>query len=87
MKITILGSGTSIPHPHRASPGLAVELPEGVALIDPSPGSIHRMVGHGLSFPALRWVLFTHFHPDHTGDLVPILFAMCNPAEAVLLCP
>jgi ribonuclease BN (tRNA processing enzyme) len=28
---------------------------------------------------ALSHIFFTHLHPDHTGDLVPVLFALNNP--------
>ena len=79
MDVVILGSGTSIPHPHRASPGIALALPGGIGLIDPSAGSLHRMARAGLEFQRLSWVAISHFHPDHTGDLVSLLFAARNP--------
>jgi ribonuclease BN (tRNA processing enzyme) len=82
MKVTILGSGTGIPHPHRASPGLVVELGDATALVDPSSGSLHRMVCAGLPLERLRWVVISHFHPDHTAEIVPLLFALRNPKFA-----
>jgi ribonuclease BN (tRNA processing enzyme) len=92
VKVTILGSGTAIPHPQRASPGLAVELGEATALLDPSAGTLHRMARSGLALDRLRWVVFSHFHPDHTGDLVPLLFALrntqyCPPRPLMLIGP
>jgi ribonuclease BN (tRNA processing enzyme) len=82
VKVTILGSGTCIPHPQRASPGLAVEVGEATALLDPSAGTLHRMAQRCLSLDRLRWVAFSHFHPDHTGDLVPLLFALRNSQDS-----
>ena len=79
MQITILGSGTSIPHPQRASPGLVIRLNKTTLLVDPSSGSLHRAERHGAKVKDIDYVLFSHFHPDHTGDLGPFLFALRNP--------
>lgn len=78
MLITILGSGTSIPHPQRASPGLVIRFNKTTLLIDPSSGSLHRAERHGTEVKDIDYVLFSHFHPDHTGDLGPFLFALRN---------
>lgn len=79
MIVTILGSGTCIPHAHRASPGLTIELENSTLLVDPSSGSLDRMAKNGLPPTAISHVLFSHYHPDHTGDLVPLLFASRIP--------
>ncbi len=78
MQITILGSGTSIPHPQRASPGLVIRFDRTTLLVDPSSGSLHRAERHGARVKDIDYVLFSHFHPDHTGDLGPFLFALRN---------
>jgi ribonuclease BN (tRNA processing enzyme) len=83
LSITILGSGTGVPWKGRGSPGLVLAARRGQravqALIDPSAGSTHRMVARGYLLERLTHVLVTHFHPDHTGDLAPLLFALRNP--------
>lgn len=79
MIVTVLGSGTCIPHARRASPGLTIELEGSTLLVDPSSGSLHRMTKNGLTPTAISHVLFSHYHPDHTGDLVPLLFASRIP--------
>ena len=83
ISFTILGSGTAVPWRGRSSPGIALGV-EGeesscLALIDPSAGSSHRAAASGYDFSKLTHVVFSHYHPDHTGDLVPILFALKNP--------
>ena len=79
MIITIFGSGTCIPNARRASPGFAIELRGSNLLVDPSSGSLHRMAKYGLDPGKTSHVLFSHYHPDHTGDLVPLLFASRIP--------
>jgi ribonuclease BN (tRNA processing enzyme) len=83
LRITILGSGTGIPWRARAGPGWVLTAEGGsgadAVLVDPSAGSSQRMADRGIPLDRLTHVLFTHYHPDHTGDLVPILFALRNP--------
>jgi ribonuclease BN (tRNA processing enzyme) len=79
--VIILGSGTGVPLRTRSGPGWALILgtPQADAiLVDPSAGSAGRLSANGIPFERLTHVLLTHFHPDHTGDLVPILFAYRN---------
>lgn len=78
MQITILGSGTSIPHPRRASPGLVIQLDDTTVLVDPSSGSLHRAERYGTATRDIDYVFLSHFHPDHTGDIAPLLFALNN---------
>lgn len=79
MHITILGSGTSIPHPQRASPGLAIQIGKTVILVDPSSGSLHRAERYGIKIKNVSHVFISHFHLDHIGDIAPLLFARKNP--------
>ncbi|MEE2839941.1 MAG: MBL fold metallo-hydrolase [Acidobacteriota bacterium] len=78
MQITILGSGTSIPHPQRASPGLVIQMDATTVLVDPSSGSLHRAERYGTATRDIDYVFLSHFHPDHTGDIAPLLFALKN---------
>ena len=78
MHITILGSGTSIPHPQRASPGLVIRLDGTTILVDPSSGSLHRAERYGTTTKSIGYVFLSHFHLDHTGDIAPLLFALRN---------
>lgn len=74
MKLTILGSGTSVPHPDRASPSHWLETTKGSLLLDISADAAHRMAQERLDWPNLDAIWISHFHLDHMGGLVPFLF-------------
>jgi ribonuclease BN (tRNA processing enzyme) len=76
MKLTILGSGTSVPHPHRASPAFWLETSGGSVLLDIGPDAPHRMAQQLLDWPNLNTIWISHFHLDHFGGLAPFLFGM-----------
>jgi ribonuclease BN (tRNA processing enzyme) len=88
-EVIVLGSGTGIPSLRRASPGLLVFSENTTILIDSGPGILRRMLEAGATYQDIDLILYTHIHPDHVSDLVPILFA-CKyaelPREKELLC-
>jgi phosphoribosyl 1,2-cyclic phosphate phosphodiesterase len=83
MRITMLGSGTSTgvpvitctcavctsgdPKNRRSRPGLKVELPGGVLLVDTPTDLREQVLRFGL--PRLDGILFTHAHADHIFGL------------------
>lgn len=79
MKVTVLGSGTAVPTRDRASPGLFIEVADESLLLDGGTGTLHQLVRAGVPLDALDRVLYTHFHPDHVGDLPHLLFALRSP--------
>ena len=74
MKLTILGSGTSEPHPKRSSAGYWLETASGNILLDCSASSVHRMAQESLDWANLDAIWISHFHLDHIGGLAPLLF-------------
>ena len=74
MKLTILGSGTSVPHPRRTSPSHWLETSKGSLLLDISADAPHRMAKERLDWPNLDAIWISHFHLDHIGGLVTFLF-------------
>lgn len=79
MEITVLGSGTAIPDKERGSPGMAVRCADTLLFLDLGAGSLYRAARFGIEVGRVDGVLLSHLHPDHTGDLVPLLFAFRNP--------
>jgi len=79
MELVVLGSGTAIPDGQRGSPGFAVEVEGNLLFLDLGSGSLHRASRLGLRVEEALGVLLSHLHPDHTADLVPLLFAFRNP--------
>ena len=74
MKLTVLGSGTSVPHPRRSSSAHWLDAGVGSLLLDISGPAIHRMAEEGCDWPNLDAVWVSHFHLDHVGGLAPFLF-------------
>lgn len=72
MKLTVLGSGTTVPHPKRSSSGYWLETSGGTALLDISAAMPLRMAQEGVDWPGLDTIWISHFHLDHCGGL-PIL--------------
>lgn len=74
MKLTILGSGTSVPHPKRSSSAYWIESHGQSLLLDCAPSAIHRMAEEKLDWANLDAIWISHFHLDHAGGLAPFLF-------------
>ncbi len=76
MKLTVLGSGTAVPHPARSSPGHWLETSAGAVLLDIGPSVIFRMAQEHLDWAGLDAIWISHFHLDHIGGLAPFLFGI-----------
>src|ERR1043165_5180458 len=74
MKLTVLGSGTALPHPRRSSSAHWLDCEGGSLLLDISGPAIHRMAEEGCDWANLDAVWVSHFHLDHVGGLAPFLF-------------
>jgi len=81
MELMVLGSGTCIPHVERTAPGLMLRHDEFAVLLDPGPGTVHKLARYGVDYRRVGEVWITHLHPDHHADLVPLLFARKNAFE------
>ena len=79
MKVIILGSGTTVPLAERASPSIALFIDDQFLLMDIGPGTLRQLAIAGLTFQDIDYVCISHFHPDHTADLIHFLFATRYP--------
>ena len=80
VELIILGSGTGIPSLRRGSPGVLLISDSARVLIDSGSGVLRRMLEAGITYQDIDLLLYTHTHPDHIADLIPLLFA-CKYAE------
>lgn len=77
--VTILGSGTCVPSLQRSSCSVLVEIGNKKLLFDAGPGTMRRLLEAGHSIFDISHIFLSHFHPDHSGELVPFLFATKYP--------
>jgi ribonuclease BN (tRNA processing enzyme) len=76
MNITVVGSGTVVPCLERRQSCVVVRAGGQTLVFDLGSGAVRGMLGSGLDPLAVDRIFFTHFHPDHTVDVVPLLFAI-----------
>lgn len=76
MKVTIVGSGTVVPRIERRQSCVVVECGGEMLALDLGDGAIRGMLHAGLDPLALDRIFLTHLHPDHTSDLIPLLFSI-----------
>lgn len=81
MELIVLGSGSSVPHPRRASSGYWLQADGGSVLLDCSAASVQRMAQEGCDWVNLDAIWISHFHLDHCGGLAPFLFGTKHAPE------
>jgi ribonuclease BN (tRNA processing enzyme) len=75
MELIILGSGTGVPSLKRGSPASLIKAGKQSILLDSGSGTLTRMLQAGVTYKDVDAVLYSHIHPDHCADLVPLIFA------------
>ena len=75
MKLTILGSGTCVPSKRRAPSGYLLESGKEIILLDGGSGTLRQIATAGINYRSIATLMYTHFHVDHTAELLPLLFA------------
>ena len=76
MKLVVLGSGTSVPHPKRAAAGFWLQAESESLLLDCGADAAHRMAQEKLDWPNLDAIWISHLHLDHCGGLASFLFGL-----------
>lgn len=77
--VTVLGSGTCVPSLERSACSVYLETGGCRLLLDSGPGTMRRLLENGTRVFEVTHLLLSHFHPDHSGELVPFLFANKYP--------
>lgn len=77
--VTILGSGTCVPSLKRSSCAVLMEIGATHLLFDSGPGTMRRLLEADTDIFELDYILYSHFHPDHSAELVPLIFATKYP--------
>ena len=75
LTVTILGSGTGIPSLTRSSCSILLEITGDILLFDLGPGTMRRALEAGITIDRISYLFISHLHPDHTGELVNLIFA------------
>ncbi|MBW2039302.1 MAG: MBL fold metallo-hydrolase [Deltaproteobacteria bacterium] len=75
MELIILGSGTGVPSLKRGSPAALIKAGGKSLLLDSGSGAMNKMLKAGVTYKDLDIILYSHIHPDHVADLVPLIFA------------
>ncbi len=78
-RVTILGSGTVVPSLLRSSCSVLIEYGELKLVFDLGAGTMRRLLEAGAAISEVTHLLFSHLHPDHTGEFVSFLFATKYP--------
>lgn len=81
MRVTVVGTGTAVPKLERRQSCVIVESDGETLAFDLGSGAVRGMLHAGLDPFAIDHIFFTHFHPDHTVDIVPLLFAIKYGAD------
>lgn len=82
LEVIVAGSGTIASGLSRHQSCVAVRAEGETVVFDLGAGAVRAMKHAGLDPLALDRVFFTHFHPDHTSDVVPLMFAMKYGGDA-----
>ena len=79
LSVTILGSGTCVPSLKRSSCSALMRTGDNLLLFDSGVGTMRRLLEAGVEIFDVSFIFYSHFHPDHTGELAPFLFSNKYP--------
>ena len=77
--IIILGSGTCVPSLERSACSVLIRIGKSIIVVDAGPGTMRRLLQAGHDIWTISHLFFSHLHPDHSAELVPLLFSTKYP--------
>jgi ribonuclease BN (tRNA processing enzyme) len=75
MRVTVLGSAGASPYGERVQTGVLLDAPPVRLLIDCGSGITHRLAALHHAWKGVTHIALTHFHSDHTIDMVALMVA------------
>ncbi len=78
----ILGAGGAVPTATHNPAAYWVVVDDQKLMLDPGPGAMVRLLQSGLApkgVDGIDLILLSHLHPDHSLDLIALLFAAHSP--------
>ena len=79
IKLTILGSGTSVQYAFRGSASYLLEFMDKKVLLDAGFFVVDRLEKVGVLLSDIDEIFITHKHPDHFMGLIHLMSALKNP--------
>ena len=73
MKIKFIGTGGMLPTPTRGPSCYLFESDGVKGLLDVGHTSLKKLVDQGVDLNSIDFISISHFHTDHSADLVPLL--------------
>ncbi len=78
-QVIVLGSGTIVPSLSKSACSVLLKIDTIRLVLDTGPGTIRRLLQADTSIFDLTHICYSHFHPDHIADMVPLLFGTKYP--------
>jgi ribonuclease BN (tRNA processing enzyme) len=75
MQVTVLGGAAACPNPGQGSSAYLVRIGGTTSLVDCGPNTISELRKH-IELDQIDQILISHFHSDHTLDLVPYRYGL-----------
>jgi len=76
VELVVLGSGTCVPTLDRSCACYFLKIGTSRILVDIGFGALRRLAEARIDYKDVDYVVITHTHLDHVGDLAPLLMAL-----------
>jgi ribonuclease BN (tRNA processing enzyme) len=76
LRVTVVGSSSSIPRPDRACSSYLVQDGETSLVLDLGSGAFGNLRRH-VDYDRVDGIVITHMHADHFMDVIPLRYALC----------